>query len=70
MEVIHARAARIDVSKRDAKVAVRLPGKLAGTFSTTVSTWGSTAGQILELIGFLKAQEVTTVVMEATSDYW
>ncbi|WP_454151681.1 IS110 family transposase [Microbacterium lacticum] len=60
----------MDISKRDAKVAVRVPGKRAGTFTTTVTTWGATVGQILELIEFLAAQHVTTVVMEATSDYW
>ena len=45
MDVVHERAAGIDISKRDAKVAVRVPGKLL-------------------------SQRVTTVVMEATSDYW
>lgn len=60
----------MDISKRDAKVAVRVPGKRAGSFTTSVSTWGSSAGQVLELIEFLEAQQVTTVVMEATSDYW
>ncbi|WP_422933824.1 IS110 family transposase [Sinomonas sp. P47F7] len=70
MDVVHERAAGMDISKRDAKVAVRVPGKRAGTFTTDVTTWGSTVGQILELIEFLEAQQVTTVVMEATSDYW
>ncbi|MEO7015839.1 MAG: IS110 family transposase [Leifsonia sp.] len=70
MDVVHERAAGIDISKRDAKVAVRVPGKRAGTFTTSVSTWGATVGQVLELIEFLHAQHVTTVVMEATSDYW
>lgn len=70
MDVVHERAAGMDISKRDAKVAVRLPGKRAGTFTTSVTTWGSTVGQILELIEFLEAQNVATVVMEATSDYW
>lgn len=70
MDVVHERAVGMDISKRDAKVAVRKPGKRAGTYVTTVSTWGATVGQILELIEFLKSQHVTTVVMEATSDYW
>ncbi|MGA1827499.1 IS110 family transposase [Microbacterium sp.] len=70
MDIVHERAAGIDISKRDAKVAVRVPGKRAGTFATSVTTWGATVGQILELIDFLAAQHVTTVVMEATSDYW
>jgi len=70
MDVVHERAAGMDISKRDAKVAIRVPGDRAGTFSTTVTTWGATVGQILELIEFLGSQHVTTVVMEATSDYW
>lgn len=60
----------MDISKRDAKVAVRVPGKRAGTFTTAVTTWGATVPRILELIDFLIEQRVTTVVMEATSDYW
>ena len=67
---MRAVTAGMDISKRDAKVAVRVPGKRAGTITTTVTTWGATVGQILELIEFLAAQHVTTVVMEATSDYW
>lgn len=70
MDVVHDRAAGIDISKRDAKVAVRVPGKRAGTFETTVTTWGATTSQVLELIEYLAGQRVTTVVMEATSDYW
>lgn len=70
MDVVHERAAGIDISKRDAKVAVRVPGKRAGTFETTVTTWGATMSQILDLVDYLVAQRVTTVAMEATSDYW
>ena len=70
MDVLHQRASGMDISKRDAKVAIRVPGKRAGTFTTTVTTWGATAEQIMELIEFLDSQHVTTVVMEATSDYW
>lgn len=70
MELIHERAAGIDISKRDAKVAIRTPGKRAGTFTTGVTTWGATTNQILALRDMLLAERVTTVVMEATSDYW
>ncbi len=70
MDVVHERAAGIDISKRDAKVAIRVPGERAGTFTTSVTTWGATMSQVLELIDFLTAEQVTTVVMEATSDYW
>lgn len=70
MDIIHERAAGMDISKRDAKVAVRVPGKRKGTFETAVTTWGSTTGQVLALIEYLIGARVTTVVMEATSDYW
>lgn len=46
MDLVHERAAGIDISKGDAKVAIRSPGKRAGTFSTEVTTWGSTTNQI------------------------
>jgi hypothetical protein len=69
MDIVHERAAGIDISKRDAKVAVRLPGKRAGSFTTSVTTFGATTNQILALVDYLLDQRVTTVVMEATSDY-
>jgi transposase len=70
MDVVHERAAGIDISKRDAKVAVRVPGKRAGSYMTTVKTFGATTAQVLALADYLLGQQVTTVVMEATSDYW
>ncbi|WP_299167700.1 IS110 family transposase [uncultured Arthrobacter sp.] len=70
MDIVHERAVGMDISKRDAKVCLRVPGKRPGTFTTTVSTWGATTSQILELRYFLESEHVTTVVMEATSDYW
>lgn len=70
MDLVHERAAGLDISKGDAKVAIRAPGKRAGTFHTEVTTWGSTTNQILALREMLVAAKVTTVVMEATSDYW
>lgn len=70
MDIVHDRAVGMDISKRDAKVCLRVPGKRAGTFTSTVTTWGATTRQILELRDFLEREHVTTVVMEATSDYW
>ena len=69
MDVVHERAAGVDISKRDAKVAVRVPGKRSGSFTTTVRTFGATTAQVLALVDYLLDQRVTTVVMEATSDY-
>jgi transposase len=69
MDIVHERAAGMDISKHDAKVCVRVPGRQQGRFTSTVTTWGSTTNQILQLRAFLEEQRVTTVVMEATSDY-
>lgn len=70
MDIVHERAVGMDISKHDAKVCVRVPGGQRGRFSSTVTTWGSTTNEILQLRAFLEEQQVTTVVMEATSDYW
>ena len=70
MDVVHERAVGIDISKRDAKVCVRVPASRRGQFTSTVTTWGSTTNEILRLCRFLVSAQVTVVVMEATSDYW
>ena len=70
MEVIHPRCAGIDVSKKDAKVCVRVQGRGRRGTSTTVTTWGSTTGEILALGEHLLDQQVSCVVIESTSDYW
>jgi transposase len=70
MEVVHVRCAGLDVSKKDAKVCVRVAG--AGRRKTVepVTTWGSTTNQVLALREHLVAEQVTCAVMEATGDYW
>ena len=70
MDVIHPRCAGVDVSKRDAKVCVRVAGAGRAKAASTVTTWGSVTNQILALREHLIAERVTLVVMEATSDYW
>ena len=70
MEVIHPRCAGLDVSKRDAKVCVRIANPGRAKAKSTVTTWGSVANQVLALRDHLLAEEVTLVVMEATGDYW
>jgi hypothetical protein len=47
MEVIHPRCAGIDISKKDAKVCVRVQGNGRATTTSTVTTWGAMTGQIL-----------------------
>jgi hypothetical protein len=70
MEVLSRRCAGIDVSKRDAKVCVRIQGSGRRGTSSEVTTWGSTTGQILALRDYLSAAGVEAVVMESTGAYW
>ena len=70
VEVIHPRCAGIDVSKKDAKVGIRVQGRGRRATSTTVSSWGSTTAEILALREHLIAEQVSCVVIESTSDYW
>lgn len=66
MDVIHPRCAGMDISKKDAKVCVRLADKGRRKATETVTTWTSMTNQILALRDHLIAQDVTCVVMEAT----
>ena len=70
MEVIHPRCAGIDVSKRDAKVCVRVQGRGRKATSSTVTTWTSMASSILALREYLIAERVTCVAVESTAAYW
>jgi len=60
----------MDISKKDAKVCVRVAGAGRRKTVETVTTWSSMTSQILALREHLVDQQVTCVVMEATSDYW
>jgi transposase len=70
MEVVHVRCAGMDVSKRDAKVCVRVAGRGRRKTVETVRTWASTTNAILRLREHLIDEQVSLVVMEATGDYW
>ena len=76
MEEIHPRCAGIDIGKKFAKVCVRTPGvnphsrRAKERISEVVTTWGSMTNTILALREHLIEQQVTLVLMEATSDYW
>jgi transposase len=70
MEVLHPRCAGIDVSKRDAKVCVRIQGGGQGPTSSTLTTWGATTNQILALRDHLIDQRVEVVLIESTGTYW
>ena len=68
MDVIHPRCCGMDISKRDAKVCVRVQDE--ARVSTQVTTWSSLSSAILELADHLLGQRVSLVVIEATGDYW
>lgn len=70
VDVVHARCAGIDISKRDAKVCVRVRGSGSRRTSEEVTTWGSMTKDVHELREYLVSQKVTCVVMEATGTYW
>lgn len=70
MEVVHERCAGLDISKKDAKVCVRIAGAGRQRTTETVTTWGSMTNQILALRDHLIGERVTCAVMEATGDYW
>jgi transposase len=70
VDLVHPRCAGIDISKRDAKVCVRVASAGRAKATSTVTTWGSVTTQVLALREHLVAEQVTLVVMEATSDYW
>jgi transposase len=70
VDLVHPRCAGIDISKRDAKVCVRVASAGRAKATSTVTTWGSVTNQVLALREHLVAEQVTLVVMEATSDYW
>jgi transposase len=69
MELLHRRCAGLDVSKRDAKVCVRVAGAGRAGATSTVTTWGSVTNQVLAMGEHLLAEQVTLVVMESTGDY-
>ncbi|MDT5260333.1 MAG: hypothetical protein QOD10_5413 [Mycobacterium sp.] len=70
MEVLYPRCAGIDVSKKDAKVCIRVQGSGRRATTATVTTWGAMSNEILALREHLVGEEVTCVVMESTGDYW
>ncbi len=70
MDLLHPRCAGLDVSKRDAKLCVRVASGTRAAARSTVTTWGSVTNQVLALRSHLIDERVTLVVMEATGDYW
>ncbi len=70
MDIVHYRCAGLDISKRDVKVCVRIQEPGRARASSKVTTWVAVTSQILALREHLITEQVTLIVMEATSDYW
>jgi transposase len=69
MDTVVERCAGLDIGKRDLKACVRIPGK-GGRRGREVRTFATTTPGLLELRDWLASHQVSTVGMEATSDYW
>jgi transposase len=70
MEVLHERAASLDIAKKGCTACVRVQGRGSRKTTETVTRWGSMTRDVLALRDHLVDQQVTVLVMEATGDYW
>ncbi|MDA8283819.1 MAG: IS110 family transposase [Actinomycetota bacterium] len=69
MDVIVERCAGLDVGKEEVVAAVRTPGD-AGRRRQDIRTFPTFTASLEEMAGWLEAEGVTQVVMEATGQYW
>jgi transposase len=69
VEVIHERCAAIDISKRDVKVCIHVPGRGRRRRKET-RTYSAMTADLLAMRDWLLAEQVTVIGMEATGDYW
>ena len=71
VDVLHERAAALDIGKRDLKACVRSPHpSRRNVRHSQVRTFATTTTSLLQLRDWLVAEQVSIVVMEATGDYW
>ena len=69
MELVHPRCAGLDVAKDEVVACVRVPDGRGGR-AQEVRTFQSFTSGLEALAGWLAAEGVTQVVMEATGQYW
>jgi transposase len=69
MDVLVERQSALDVHKAQVTACVRVPDGDAGRVQR-VEQFQTTVPGLLALVDWLRAHEVTHVVMEATGDYW
>jgi transposase len=70
VEIVYERVAAIDVGKKIVAVAVRAPGERAGKRRQQVRKYNTYYRTLLEMVGWLVAEGVTHVSMEATGIFW
>ncbi|MCA1693223.1 MAG: hypothetical protein LC749_00025 [Actinobacteria bacterium] len=66
MEIIFPWVAAIDVHKKQVTVAVRTPGQQPGQRRQQVRTYATFYRALRQMTGWLVAEQVTGVAMEAT----
>ena len=69
MQVLYRTCAGLDVHKRTV-VVCHLQVAATGAVQREVRTFGTMTAELLELVDWLQAGEVTHVAMESTGDYW
>ena len=70
MEIVYPRVAGIDVGKKLVAVAVRTPGPQPGQRHQQVRKFKTFYPVLQQMVGWLVAQGVTQVAMEATGVFW
>jgi transposase len=68
MQVMHPRCAALDLGKDVLVAGARV--QEGPHVDRVCRTFGSTRGELLELVGWLQSLKITHVVMEATGSYW
>jgi transposase len=69
MEIVHERAAGLDVHKRTVVACALTPGP-GGTVTRETAVFGTMLGQLEQLAAWLTDHAVTHVALEATGVYW
>jgi transposase len=70
VEILYERVAAIDVHKKQITVAVRIPGGKPGERRQQLRKYATFYSALREMTGWLLAEQVTHVAMEATGVYW
>jgi transposase len=69
MRLMYPQCAAIDVHKKTAVVCPRQTER-DGMVKSEVKTFGTTTPELLQMMDWLSAWEVTTVAIESTAEYW